>query len=301
MYNLITLDQIKAWLKAEQTSGEDDFFLSLQDAVSGAIEDYTDRKFITRQYTDFYDNSDSTKSHLLLDNYPLYNDGSNFSFWMDTNRDFTSSTLVDTDDYSLETPISMIILHESYLYTGNRVLKVQYYAGNSRFNVVTDANDYLDIDSANIQITAGKYIAETLATQLQTQLNAEGLTGTYSVTYNHARQKFEITNDTTSFTLKWKTGDNRLKSIASLIGYDSGQDKSGAQSYEADIAVTGLPRAITLAAQKLIHNYYSDSKRADNKQVIIQKDVGGDVTLRFDKNSLPPDVVQLLTPYVRFS
>jgi hypothetical protein len=299
MYEIVTIDQIKRWMKAEETSGDDDFFLHLQQGVSRAIEDYIDRKLVTRQYTEYYNGIGGES--LLLNQYPVYDNDSNFSFWMDTERSFGASTLVDTDNYQVDTYSGLITMLETVTYSGKKVLKLQYYAGESRFQVTADANDYLDIDSANVQITAGEYIAETLATEIQTQLNAAGLTGTYTVSYNHARQKFSISNDTTTFTLKWKTGDNRLKTIATLIGYDSEQDKSAAQSYEADYAVTGLPWSISIAAEKLIHAYFSDSKRGDGKQTVLRKEVGGDITLSYDKKPFPDDVVQLLAPFRRFA
>lgn len=299
MYSVVTIDQIKTWLKAEETAADDDFFRHLQEGVSRAIENYIDRFLITRQFTEYYDGMGS--DHLLLNHYPVYLTGSNFSFWMDTERAFGASTLIDSNNYQVDTEGGLVVLLNMTTYSGKKVLKVQYWAGESRFKIVADANDRLDIDSTTIQITAGDYIAETLADAIETKLNDAGLSGTYSVSYNHARQKFNISNSTTAFTLKWKTGSNRLKSIARIIGFDGEQDKSGAQSYEADFAVNGLPGNIVLAAQKLVHVYFSDSKRGDGKQVVIQKEVGGDITLRYDKKPLPEDVIQLLALYRRFA
>lgn len=299
MYEVVSLDQVKQWMKAEGTSGDDEFFIHLQKSVSQVIENYIDRFLVTRQYTEFYNGTGSDS--LLLNQYPVYNNGANFSLWMDTERSFGASTLVDTDEYQIDAASGLITLLDIITYTGSKVIKAQYWAGESRFRVVAEANDRIDIDAETVQITAGDYIAETLAAEIETQLNDAGLTGIFTVTYNHMRQKFNIANDTGNFTLKWSTGSNKLKSIAALIGFDTGQDKSGAQSYEADSAVNGMPGTITLAAQKLVHVYFSDSKRGDGKQVVEQKEAGGDISVKYDKHSMPQDVALLLSLYRRFA
>lgn len=74
-------------------------------------------------------------------------------------------------------------------------------AGNTSINVSTG------IPSATITISDGNYTASGLASELQTKLNAAGLTGTFTCTYSSVTGKLTITNNTTVFTLNLSSTD----------------------------------------------------------------------------------------------
>jgi len=110
-------------------------------------------------------------------------------------------------------------------------------SGWGRFVISTGVNDAIDFDEGgaeiNATLTAGTYTADTLCTEIKTQLDAGGAL-TYTVDYDDANNKFVI-SATGNFTLRWNTGTNKTTSVASTIGYsDSADDNGGADSFTAD-------------------------------------------------------------------
>jgi len=299
MRNLVTLNNIKTWMNAEGTSGNDAFYATLQAAVSRAIEKYCERKFISRYYSEIYDGNG--RASMLLKNYPVYLNGSNFSLYIDSDREFAAASLEDSDNYHVSEDSGVMVYFGGTFPEGSKIITVQYWAGYSRFEVLADTNDYLDVTDSGgtvaIQITAGTYIAETLASTLEDLLNADAtLTGTYTVTYRHDTQKFTIACDET-FSLLWNTGDNAAKTAGTLLGFTVTADDESAATYTADNPVTGLPEDISLAAQKIIHAWFSDSAKGADLQTVKSRNVGADATVEYDKQDLPREVKLILDHY----
>ncbi len=316
MYEIITLADAKSWLNVSGTS-KDTFLETLRDVTTRMIEDYTGHPFVTRQYTEYYDGRNETD--VLLDHYPVYveldNSGnvSNITMYDDTDRDWTSSDLIDPDDYVIDPDIGRIRLYneESSFANGRQNIKVTYWAGYSRFHVVDEQNNYIDITDAggtaaveiaendDQQTTWKGYSAESLASTLQTALNANAtLSGTFTVTYSHITQKFTIAS-TLAFTIDWSTGASSAKSLGTLMGYVTSADDIGGSSYTSDNAVIGLPSDIHMAAGKLIYRLYDESKHGSSTQEQKSKTIAQGGTLAFVKNALPDDVKMILDKYVR--
>lgn len=302
MYEIVTLSQLKTWLKITDTN-QDSFLEDLRKSVGVSIENYVNRNLITRQYTQQYDGV--SKLELSLDQYPVYDNGSNFSYWQDSDRAFGSSTLIATDDYYIDVDSGIIEGLDVSILLGRRVNKVTFWAGLSRFVIYADQNDFLDVTDTGgtvaIQLTAGTYIAETLATEIQSKLNANAtLDGVYTVTYSHLTQKFTIACDI-SFTLKWQDGTNALKSVGSTLGYVITANDTGT-SLTADNGVTGLPQDISLAAQIIVHKFYDQSRQSGvASQNVTRKEIGGDVTIAYRHGDLPEEAKKILDKYCRES
>ncbi|MDD5649579.1 MAG: hypothetical protein PHF86_04065 [Candidatus Nanoarchaeia archaeon] len=108
-------------------------------------------------------------------------------------------------------------------YTESRI------AVSNQFIIRSSVNDGIDFrESPSVELTtiipAGAYTGATLATQIQTRLNAVGASN-YSVNYNiSVPNRFTIISDgaggTGIFSLLWATGTNASSSIAYTIGFN---------------------------------------------------------------------------------
>ncbi|MDZ7355746.1 MAG: hypothetical protein ONB55_21715 [candidate division KSB1 bacterium] len=302
MRNLVTLEQVKAWMNAENTTENDGFYRHLQNGVSQLIEKYCARPFVTQHYMVYYDtNGDNT---LILNHFPIYRNGVSFSLWIDYERVFGNSTLIDSSEYHLSEESGMILLYERTFPVGKRMVKTDYWAGLSRFEVEENVNDRLDLgdyDLSSIQIPAGSYIAETLAAKIQELANPTGsFANPLSVQYRHDTQRFTISRSA-PFSLLLKTGDNTSKSIGKLLGYSTVEDKTGLTAYEADFAVTGLSGDIPIAAEMIIHSWFSNSARGGETLPVSSREAGGDITVNFDKQSIPREAKTILDHYVQWN
>jgi hypothetical protein len=86
-------------------------------------------------------------------------------------------------------------------------------------------------------ITAGTYTLRTLATEIETQMNAGG-TYTYAVTYDEDTRKITITQTGgTSLELKWATGTNTATTIGHILGFAIGADDTSVTAYTADYEI----------------------------------------------------------------
>lgn len=302
--NIVTLDQIKAWMNAENTTENDGFYRHLQTGLSHLVEKYCARPFITRRYLVYHDtNGEST---LILHHYPIYYNGANFSLWIDHERIFANSTIVDPGEYHLSEETGMILLYDSTFPVGNRMVRTDYWAGLSRFEIAENVNDRLDIggyDLSSIQIPAGLYIAETLAAKIQELADPQGaIIDPLKVIYRHDTQKFTIWRAAGgTFSLLFKSGANCAKSIGSVLGYSMVEDKTQLSSYEADHPVTGLSGDIAIAGQMIIHSWFTNSARGGETLPVSSREAGGDITVNFDKQSIPREAKLILNQYVQWS
>jgi|GEM_PF-6001218 len=281
MYELITLDEIKSWVSISNTS-KDTFLETLRKITTKIIENYTSKIYITRQIAAEYHDG-QTERDMMTNQYPIYKV---VELYDDTDRDFGANTLVASTDYVIEYETGRIRLFndESYFVKGVGNIKVNYWAGYSRFLVVDEQNNYLDISdgggTAAVEIPVqtshnqNGYSAEDLASAIETALNADTtLSAAYTVTYSHVTQKFTIAADGT-FNLLWNSGTNTAKTIGTLLGFTITADDSSVTSQTADSAVTGIPGDIKNAAQQIILYLYDLSKNDESIQNVKRKKTG---------------------------
>ena len=110
-------------------------------------------------------------------------------------------------------------------------------SGWGQFTIEVNVNDAIDFDEGGGElqatITPGIYNADSLCTEIKTQLDAAGAL-TYTVTYSDLANKFTITASG-NFTLRWDTGTRKARSVADTLGYiDSADDNGTTNSFEAD-------------------------------------------------------------------
>ncbi|NOY60303.1 MAG: hypothetical protein GXO75_15445 [Calditrichaeota bacterium] len=308
MYEIVTKTEIKDWLGIASTdTSKDSFVETLRDAVTKIVETYIQKPVITRQFTEYHDGEG--KSTLLLDQYPVYltrdsnNDPSNMSIYDDTDRGFSSSYLISPEDYTVDEDTGLVKLYgsDTFFADGKNNVKAVYWAGLSRFEVVSGQNSYLVLNEdetgdTTTDITAGKYSAEDLASQIQSDLNDNSsLSGTYTVTYSHETQKFTIAvTGVTSVAFKYSSS-----TIAELIGFSA--DQSGT-SLVSDTPVTGVPHDIRLAAQQIaLYLYEMSGQSSTHFQNIVSRATPEGGTLRYLQDQLPPVAKMILDRYRRVS
>lgn len=309
MYNLITLTEVKRFLNISGVTN-DDILTDLINDVTMAIELFINQNVITRQYTEYHDGLG--KTNILVNHYPIYKVG---SLYDDTERDFSSDTLIASDDMIVDCDPGVIALtdDEVSFAKGSKNVKVVYYAGYSRFLLVSESNNYIDIkedggSEVNVEIPAATpdntkfpgYNAEDLATAIQTALNDKaGLNFQYAVSYNHDAQKFTISTGT-DFQVLASSGASVGKSVCSLIGISpAGDTVEGQHSVISDNAVNGVPNDLRLAAKKMIAFWLDQSGHGKGLvNVESQSYPAGQGTTSYITD-IPDDVKRILDGYMR--
>ena len=110
------------------------------------------------------------------------------------------------------------------LFNDQRTLLFKF---NGNFEITT-SNQNLYVDALTITLTVGNYTAATLATHMQTQLNASS--SGYTVTYSTTTYKFTITR-TSAFTLALSSTTN---AVWDDIGWVTSSDLTGSTSYTSE-------------------------------------------------------------------
>ena len=277
--------------------------------ASDFCEKYTGRRLRGRSYgsngldPEYKDGDDC--SYFYTYQFPII---SVESLYADTSYIFDASTLFASTDYRIIKDWGKIQLlanssKGSIFNEGISNVKLSYTAGYDEFIVISGSNDSLDIQESaevNIELTAGTYTASTLATLIQTALNADvTLTGTFAVTYNSLTGLFKITSDV-NFTLLFSSGVNAFTSIASLIGFKDSADGSEAKSDTSDYSVIGVPEdleiACTLIAMRLWEDSGLGSSRFDIESKSIKDNSG---SIKFKGGSIPTMAKTILDRYKR--
>ena len=94
MYEVLSLNEAKNWLKISTSNTDKDTFLNyLILEATNAIEKYLSKKIITRQFIEYHDGEGA--NNLLVKCYPIYKVS---SIYDDTDHDFGSTDLLDSDD-----------------------------------------------------------------------------------------------------------------------------------------------------------------------------------------------------------
>lgn len=94
-----TLEQVKAQLHISISDSDcNAFLIHLLNVGYKRIEKYISRQVIAKEYTEYYDGDNSGK--LLLRKWPVIEVD---SIYVDAERDFSSDTLVDPDNYFVDT------------------------------------------------------------------------------------------------------------------------------------------------------------------------------------------------------
>lgn len=309
MYKIVTLDEVKSFLKISGNT-YDTFLNALIDDATEAIESYIGKRIITRQFIEYHDGK--SKESLITNQYPIYNID---SIYDDADHDFESEDLIATDDYRIYYDEGRVELvnDEGSFDNGKQNVKITYKAGYSRFLLLDETNNYIDVRETGgaivpVEIPVASlpddtlwkgYDANDLAAAIQTALRDNVTLGyNYIVTYNHDTQKFTISTNT-NFSIKFSTGASKSKSIANVIGFNSTMDTSTSTSVSSINPVTGVPRDFRLIANKLISFWFDHSgygKGVGNVSSVSMPAGAGTVSYITD---IPSDVKTMLEKYSR--
>lgn len=190
--------------------------------------------------------------------------------------------------------------------------------------IIDDFNnllDFEDVDGTEITstITKGAYSPSELATEIDTQMTADGGQA-YTITWNSVTRRFTIASDGTFLRLAFGTGSNAELSIGSVLGFDMA-DYSTALTYTSEIPVNAIMR---LVSPMLIHterdayyrnaaargninalefrsfheNYPLISVQEGNPDIftIVEEKSNGTMRVRF--NAYPDDELRVEIPYI---
>lgn len=118
------------------------------------------------------------------------------------------------------------------------VYRSKYGAGSGwGYFEITSSNQWLDFDEGggelSAQLTVGDYDADSLATEIKTQMEAVGAY-VYTITYQENIKKFTIASATGNFDLLWQSGTHTSNNVGDLIGFITASNDTGLSSYTAD-------------------------------------------------------------------
>lgn len=296
---IVSKQNIKDWLNlSSYDENKYDHYRRICDSI---IETIIDKNIITKKFVEYINGDNS--NYILLKNYPVYKVE---SLYFDSARNFESSSLVETEDYFInDTTGEIELLTGGVFARSTKSIKVTYWAGFSKFEIVSGLNDMLDIkesgDTQSITIDEDEYNAEDLATEIETKLNAnDDLTDGYTVKYLHDEMKFLISHTSVEFTIMAKTGSNKYTACYNIIGFNGSDDKTSS-SYKlfSDVEINGVPRALINAGQQIILMLHELSAAGKNLQMVRSTPTGTDGALTTYIQKLPEMTKQILNTYKR--
>ncbi len=295
---LSSITNFKNFIGSDTSGISEQFLAFLIQSASDDIERYTSRKLRARQFTE-YQRGQYTK-RIYTRQYPII---SVTSVHDDVDRDFNSTSLIATSDYFMDPETGMIELINGYFQRGVGNIKIVYTAGYDEFEVVENGNDALDFNindsNESITIPADTYTGEELRAKIEELL--QEVDANFTVFYNDLTGIFKIKN-TATFSILWNSGDNTSTNCAELLGFNDSADDSGADNYESDYAVLGVPVDLEMACIKIAYQRFMESPQGQNRFGIESKgisvDTGGSTT-KFRQTELPQEVQKILEPYRR--
>ena len=240
-YALAAVDHVKELRVEDATFTDNDaLYSTLINIVTGIVENWTGVRYRVRQGpAEFFDGGGAYR--LFTKYWPLIDTTSTISVWEDSEREFGSDTLLDSDQFTLNAPIGEVRKIGSVF--GNFPQNVKVLA-TSGYGIVIEegANDTIDIKEVSefaITISAAEYSELGLASALQIALNASAdLSNAYTVTYNRGLQTYTIAADG-AFSILWDTGATSNLSLRDALGYGIA-DVTGEQTYTSAEPVSVL-------------------------------------------------------------
>lgn len=302
-FDLATLEDFKAFInKPEATVTKDDVISRFISRASSEIESYIKRKVRARTYVEYYDGKGWNT--LFLNQFPII---SVTSIYDSSDRAYATADLLDSDDYMVDKEVGEVRLDSGTFGKYKDNIKATYVAGYDEFIItagVNDALDWKDDAGAEIESTlaAGTYTADTLCTQIDTQLTADGANA-YTVTHNKNTGKFYISTDGTNVQVLSNTGSNVATSCAPTLGFNTDADPTAAAILSSDFGVLGIPEDLINACVNLTLYIYNDSELGATRAGLRKKTIGGNQstgsTVEFIRGKMPEDIAGILETYIR--
>lgn len=205
--SLISTSDIRVWLSIEDGDVKPNAKLeSVSEAVEDFVESYLGRQLLARTYTgDFkYSYLDGTGERYIY--LPIQPVSYVSAVYIDNDRDFDSSALIDSDDYFYYSS-GKLISEAGYFTRGRRNVRVDYTAGfapvvnNTHDNAVSTYPLPLDLKQVMIEMCVDVY--------------KEGATALHSVESSTGEIKMVQMLSKNSF---WRNVLGRYKDWASAMG-----------------------------------------------------------------------------------
>lgn len=143
---LTTVSGVKQYGSMPDATDNDSLIESLINRVSSLFESFTDRTFVSREFTEYYDGLGYV---LFPDHYPITTVS---GIWDDTDWMWPSTSLVDSSYYRVVDG-NRIVLNDKYLTVYSQNVKIIYTAG---YETVPE-----DIEQACIEEVLHRYIGRT--------------------------------------------------------------------------------------------------------------------------------------------
>lgn len=308
---LIGIDILKNSWNITKTD-HDQFLRRIVTASSEFVEGAAglNKKVRLRTYTnEKYDGGGNycpgKRKRLYLRNYPIQ---SVTTLHDDIIATFGTDTKFAAADFDIVTSKSYIQLRDDSTYlsafnVGQQNIQITYTAGYG-IEIKLNENDTIDFtESAGALVatlTPAVYTPEDLATEIKTQMDSAGLE-TYTVTYDEAASKFTIAHAGSTLSLLWTTGANEDKSAAITLGYVSTADDTGAVTYTADDAVTGIPLDLENAVIDIALQMWKKMPAGDNRFGVKSERIGQMGTRAFMVSDVSDYATRILRAYKRIS
>jgi hypothetical protein len=126
-YGIITISELKTYLDIEDTT-DDDRLQSVIVAVTDFFETECNRKFESRDYTEYYNGDGGNE--LFLNQFPINSSSDEIEIYTSISvpRDYTDNQ-ISSDYIVIESKIGLIHLISDYFPKGTQTVKVVYNAG----------------------------------------------------------------------------------------------------------------------------------------------------------------------------
>lgn len=221
------------------------------------------------------------------------------SLYDDSNRDYGSNSLIDTDDYEImqnnNDNSGIVRIFDGVFADSKSNVKITYVAGWSDFTIFNGLHQIQFNEGASdltASLTEGSYNGVTLAAALESALDDAG-TNTYTVTYSETSHKFTIEADA-SFDILWSTGNSATTELGNILGFDTSADDEDAVTYTSDEPVLGLPEDLMLAVEQLVRFYYNQIKE---NRIGKTSEMRGEQSFSFDYSMIPMEIRQNILAY----
>jgi len=303
---LTDLNQIRELQSPSATfpSGDSDLYISLINSVTQFCLTRTRRRYfkykvISPEYHDGLGKDSVIVHHAPVITLTAVYDSIDRQFDSDSLLDFTSDPY--NDEVELVEPYKQIIRRlGAYFGNGQGNVRLDYTAGYSTFVVMAGINDRIvftdDIGQQTATLTEAEYNAVTLATEVQTKMDAAS-DNTITCSYSQVSHRFSFGSNGTTFSLHSNTGGDRTKQLVMIMGFSPLADLSGDTIYYGDYPALGQPEDLVDVANELVLWFYEQRRERRSGKFSVSTDGPGTSSMSFDYTNIPNSILSRLEPY----
>ena len=306
--SLTDLNRLEDYLAPSATfpTADSDIFTHLINGLSHFVLTFLGRDSLKYRAIPEYHDGDGSQ-YITTDNFPIidvtsiHDDTSNYE-----SKDYGTSTLVSSGKYEVYNHSESdrlgnggIIRHMTGSFNkGRSNIKVIYNSGFSQFHVMQYFTDRIIVNDGSevtVDIPSGKYNGSTLATAIQTALNASDLIQTYTVTYNPDIHRMVISAPS-NFGIIWTNTDSRQKEFGKMIGFNVNSDDTGQNYYVSDYPMLGIPEQLIESMNVMVRFKYEEVRERRIGKVSESSQEG---SFTFNYSGLPAHAIDMFLPFRR--